>query len=372
MSFSQSSKRLASLVLIVAGITGAWWYFSSRSAPSVSVAPKPATAVTVFTALAQDVPMTVEMNGSVVSLSSVDVRSQVSNIIEKVHVKEGQLVTRGQLLFTLDGRADRANLDKARAQLARDQATAADLERQYKRSQELVAQNFISQSALDTVQSQLQAQQAALASSRAAVQAAQVALSYNIISSPMAGRTGAINVFAGSLAQPTSSLVTVTQLDPIAVSFPVPESHLQDLLTALRTRAPVTAWWPGSSSAAQGTLSFVDNTVDSQAGTVRAKAVFENAQQQLWPGQFVTVKASTRVLKGATVVPVASVLTTPAGKSVYVVLNDQTVQLREVQLIYVFGEMAAVQGVQAGEKVVLQGKQNLRPGGRVRIDAQGA
>ena len=369
----------------VAGIaiaSGAGWWFLSRPAKpagderpaaaaitrGASGAGGPPTLVTLATVVRQDVPVTVEVNGSVVSLNSVDVRPQVSNIVQKVHVKEGQFVRAGQPLFSLDDRADRANLEKAQAQLLRDQALLADLERQYKRSQELLAQNFISKSAADNTLSQMEAQRAAIASDNAAIRSSQVALSYDSIRAPISGRLGSIPVFAGSLAQPATVMATVTQLDPIAVSFPVPEGKLQDLLAAARNRSPVSARVPGIAVPLQGVLSFVDNTVDAQAGTVKAKAQFDNGAQQLWPGQYVTTRITVRTLKDATLVPQAAVITSANGKIVYVVSKDETVQPRKVEVEYPFGDQAVLRGVEAGERIVVEGKQNLRAGSRVRAE----
>jgi membrane fusion protein, multidrug efflux system len=312
--------------------------------------------------------VTVEVTGSVVSLNSVDVRAQVSNIVKKVHVTEGQFVRAGEPLFSLDDRADRANLEKAKAQQQRDEATLADLERQYRRSQELLAQNFISKSAADNTLSQVDAQRAAVASDQAAIQSAQVALSYDTIVSPISGRIGAIPMFAGSLAQPSAIMVTITQLDPIAVSFPVPEGSLQDLLAAAKTRAPVTAVLANAKEPLRGVLSFVDNTVDPQVGTVKAKAQFANAAQQLWPGQYVTTRISVRTLKDATVIPQAAVITAPNGNIVYVVGKDNAVQPRKIDAQYSFRDLAVVHGVEPGERVVVEGKQNLRAGSRVRLE----
>jgi RND family efflux transporter MFP subunit len=377
-----ASKALY-IVAAVAGIAAAggaaWWYQNAKPASSQRAAAaggaqaqsehgKAATLVTTATAVRRDVPVTVEVNGSVVSLNSVDVRAQVSNIVKKVHVKEGQFVRAGEPLFSLDDRADRANLEKAKAQQQRDQATLADLERQYRRSQELLAQNFISKSAADNTLSQVDAQRAAVASDRAAVQAAQVALSYDSIRAPISGRIGAIPMFAGSLAQPSAIMVTITQLDPIAVSFPVPEGRLQDLLAAARTHSPVTASVPGLKEPLRGVLSFVDNTVDPQAGTVKAKAQFTNAAQQLWPGQYVTTSISVRTLKDATVIPQAAIITAPNGRIVYVIGNDSSVQPRAIDLAYSFGELAVVNGVEPGERIVVEGKQNLRAGSHVRFE----
>jgi RND family efflux transporter MFP subunit len=271
------------------------------------------------------------------------------------------------VLFSLDPRADVANLQKAKAQQQKDEAQLADLERQYRRSQDLLAQNFIAKSATENVLSQVEAQRAAVEADKAAVQAATVALGYDEIRAPIAGRTGAIPVFVGTLVQPATTLVTVTQLDPIAVTFPVPEGRLQDLLDAAHKRSLVTAAIPGRARPLEGALSFVDNTVDPQVGTVRAKAQFDNRESLLWPGQYVTASVTVRTLKDATVIPMAAIITSPTGRIVYVV-KDDAVQPRQVELGYSAGDRAVVNGIQPGERVVVEGKQNLRPGSRVRID----
>ena len=367
-------------VLIVA-VAGGWWSMSADKpaaktakapgagggAPGASGAP---ALVTLATAQKQDVPVTVQVNGSVVSLNSVDLRPQVTNTVSAVHVKEGQFVKAGQLLFTLDDRNDQANLARAKAQQQKDEATLADLERQYKRSQDLVAQNFIAKSAADATLSQLEAQRAAVAADRAAVQSAQVALGYATLRAPIAGRIGAVNIYPGTLVQPTLSLVTVTQLDPIAVSFPVPEGNLQDLLEASRSRSKVEAVVTGRKEPLAGTLDFVDNTVDPQIGTVRAKAVFANADQGLWPGQFVGTRITVRTLEGATVVPAAALMMLSDGPSLYVVDEGKTATRRKVKALHTFGTKVAVSGVEPGEQVVIEGSQNVRPGGKVRVDAK--
>ncbi|WP_369632721.1 MULTISPECIES: efflux RND transporter periplasmic adaptor subunit [unclassified Variovorax] len=342
---------------------------AAKDAKSANAGP-PAALVTLATAEKQDVPVTVQVNGSVVSLNSVDLRPQVTNTVSAVHVKEGQFVKAGQLLFTLDDRNDQANLARARAQQQKDEATMADLERQYKRSQDLVAQNFIAKSAADATLSQLQAQRAAVAADRAAVQSAQVALGYATLRAPIAGRIGAVNIYPGTLVQPTLSLVTITQLDPIAVSFPVPEGNLQDLLAAARTRAKVEALVAGRREPLFGTLDFVDNTVDPQIGTVRAKAVFANADQSLWPGQFVNTRITVRMLDGVTVVPAAALMMLSDGATLYVVDAERNAARRQVKVLHTFGTKVAVSGVTPGEQVVIEGSQNVRPGGKVRIDVK--
>jgi RND family efflux transporter MFP subunit len=375
---SRKTISTAAAVAIAVAIGAAWWHASgsksaaggdaaSAAAKGASGAGGPATLVSIATAQKLDIPVEVNVNGNVVSLNTVDVKPQVSNVVEKVHVKEGDYVRAGQPLFSLDARADQANLEKAKAQMLKDQATLADLERQYKRSQELLAQNFIAKSATENALSQVDAQRAAVAADRAAVQAAQVALSYDEIRAPIAGRTGAIPVFAGTLVQPAMTLVTVTQLDPIAVTFPVPEGSLQDLLGAAKQKAPVVATIPGRTAPLKGTLTFVDNTVDPAVGVVRAKAQFDNRDNLLWPGQYVNTSITVRMLKDATVIPSAAIITSPTGRIVYVV-KDEAAQPRKVDLVYTSGERAVVAGVQPGERIVVEGKQNLRAGSRVRIE----
>jgi RND family efflux transporter MFP subunit len=372
---SRTTIAAVAAVAVVTAAGAAWWKSHSNSeAEAAARRGGGATLVTIAIAQKQDVPVEVVVNGNVVSLNTVDVKPQVSNVVQKVHVKEGDSVRAGQLLFTLDARADVANLEKAKAQMLKDQATLADLERQYKRSQELLAQNFIAKSATENALSQVEAQRAAVAADRAAVQSAQVALSYDEIRAPIAGRTGAIPVFAGTLVQSSMTLVTVTQLDPIAVTFPVPEGRLQDLLDAAKAKSPVVATIPGRAEPLKGALTFVDNTVDPSVGVVRAKAQFDNKDRLLWPGQYVNTSITVRMLKDATVIPAAAIVTSPAGRIVYIV-KDDTVQPRAVQLDYTAGERAVVRGVQPGERIVMEGKQNLRPGSHVRAErpaAQGA
>jgi RND family efflux transporter MFP subunit len=314
-----------------------------------------------------DVPVRLEANGYVSSLNSVDVRPQVSNLIAKVHIKEGQFVKAGDILFTLDDRADRVNLQKAEAQLAKDQASLADVERQLARSRELLGKGFIAQSAVDTVQTQVEAARATVRADQAAVEAARVTLGYDTIRAPSAGRAGAIPVYAGSLVQPnTTPLVTISQLDPIAVTFTLPERELGSLLAAQKSGdIKVSVTPPDSPAPLEGRVSFIDNTVDQQNGTIKIKASFPNGEQRLWPGQYLTVSTAVRELKDAIVVPQAAIITGIDTRSVYVVGSDHIAQARQVELVHAFGAQAAVSGVREGERIVVDGKQNLRSGTRV-------
>ena len=315
----------------------------------------------------REVDVVLDATGTVTALNSVDVRPQVSSTIMKVHIREGQFVKQGQLLFTLDARNDEVNLTKAKAQLAKDMASLADAQRQLARSRDLFAQNFISQGAVDTNQTLVEAQQAVVASDRAAIEAAQVGLSYTRIVAPSAGRAGAINVFAGSSVQPTGAvLVTITQLDPIAVGFNLPQRNLGDALQTLRGGGgKVSAVLPEGRGTLTGRLRFVDNAVDAGSGTVRVKAEFPNADEKLWPGAFVNVRLAVQTLKDAVVLPQAAIITAPRGRIVYVVDVSNKASPRPVEIVYPFGEEAVVSGVKSGERVVVDGRQNLRPGARV-------
>lgn len=379
---------LSALVLLALA-AGAWWWAKGRGSGAEGAAAPAAAAsraggavqaVGVVQAQRRDVPVMIEASGTVTALNQVDVRAQTTSTVREVLIKDGDTVRKGQLLFRFDDRADRANLDKARAQLARDRASLADLERQYRRAQELLEQNFVARNAVDTALANLEAGRALAAADEAAVQAAQVALSYNEIRAPFGGRAGAVNVHPGSLVQANASvlpLVSIAQIDPIAVSFVVPETQLTTLLAASRSgevlsaeALPPEARRGGASANAspgqRGRVVFIDNLVDASTGTIKLKAEFANEQQQLWPGQYVRVRMKLRDIRDAVVIPQAAIILRGTERSVYVVGADNKVELKPVQLRYPFGELAVVEGIDAGATVVLDGKQNLRPGGSVR------
>lgn len=369
----------AGAIALLAAIILGWSAFKpgNHNASTNRPAQPPATTVTTVSARQMDVPVRLDANGYVSSLNSVDIRPQVSNIIAKVHIKEGQSVRAGELLFSLDDRAARVDLQKAEAQLAKDKAALADLQRQLARSRELLSKGFIAPSAVDTVQAQVDAQNATLRASAAAVEAARVALGYQAIRAPSTGRAGVINVFAGSLVQPgmATPMVTIAQLHPIAATFTLPESELSPLLSAQRTGADaikVTALVTAANARIEGRLNFIDNTVDPQNGTIRVKAIFPNEDQMLWPGQYVAVRTVVRELKNAIVIPQAAIVVGVDARTVYTVDANKTAQPKRIELVYSFGDQAVVKGLQAGETVVVDGKQNLRPGMKIQETRAGA
>jgi len=332
-----------------------------------AAAPAPVVSVVTVKVEKRDLPVVLRAVGSAISLASVDIRPQVTSAITQVHFKEGQFVNKGDLLFTLDSRTDEANVAKAKAQLAKDQAALADAKRQLNRSRELVAQNFISGAAVDTAQTLVDSTDAVVASDVAAIQAAQVALSFGKIVSPHAGRAGVINTPIGSVVQANVTvLATVVKVNPIAVSFNLPQRDLADFLAAVsgQGNVKVTATLPEEKKPMVGKLQFVDNNVDAASGTVKLKAVFDNKDSKLWPGLFVNVGLTTKKIEDALIVPQAAIIQTVRGPIVYAVEDGKAVS-KPIKVVMPAGPEAAVTGVVENDVIVVDGKQNLRPGVKV-------
>ncbi len=358
------------VVVVIAAVLG--WRIAGRDSQARG-ARKNGGPVAVVTAVAEtrDVPVRLTANGTVTAIQSVDLRSQITSTVKQVHIREGEAVRAGELLFTLDAGTEEANLKKARAQVEKDQADLATAERNLERQRSLFRQKFVSQAALDTVQNSVDTLTGQLAIDRAAVEAARVALAYTEIRAPFSGRTGLINVRAGSLVQPGGStntatappMVTVTQVDPIDVAFTLPERELPGLQQALAEgRLQATASAPNNAEKFTGKVVFVDNAVDTATGTIRIKAEFDNPKAKLWPGMFVNVQVSPRTIRDATVVPAQAVQTGPDRRFVFVVGHDHKVAETPVTLAYVEQGFAVVDGVKPGSRIVVEGAQNLRPG----------
>lgn len=366
----------AAILLAVLGV--GWWVGKSKSQEAQAKRAPPAIAVATAQAETRDVPVSLTANGTVTALQTVDLRSQVTSTVREVHIREGQDVRKGDLLFSLDARADEANLQKAEAQVAKDRADLANAQRNLERQRELFRTKFISQAALDQAQNQVDTLNGQLAVDMAAVEAARVARGYTEIRAPFGGRTGTIGVRAGSLVQPggasstTPPLVTVTQIDPISVAFTLPEKELAGLQQALAAGSvEVTVQQQSGGEPRKGKVSFVDNAVDNVSGTIRVKAEFTNKDARLWPGMYVNVQLAPRTLKGAVVVPAQAVQTGPENRFVYVVDAERKVDSKPVRLAHVDERIAVVEGIAPGTKVVVEGAQNLRPG-TVVTEATGA
>ncbi len=319
----------------------------------------------------KDVPFVIEATGTIAAASIVDIRPQITNIVSKVNISEGQIVKKGDLLFTLDDRTDKANFDRA-------QALANDAKRQLARAKELVAKNFISKAGLDTAE-------ANAASTQAAARAAEVQLSFNYLRSPIDGRAGIINVFPGSLVQAsnvvvsstsstatstTGAMVTITQLDPINVAFIVPERDIPLLLKSRKDDAPLPVSVSiGNVETTQypGLVYVIDNQVDPVIGAVRLKARLENKNGALIPGQFARVKLEASTLNDVMLIPSQAVVINPKGRFVYLVeKDDDKVVMKPVKVLYEYQGNAVIEGIDAGSRVIVEGKQNLRPGTKVR------
>jgi len=374
------SKTIGIIAGIVVAVGAGTWVLNrgSDSHADGAAAPggkgkggQPPAVVNVVAPQRHDVAVVQQANGTVTPIRTVDLHPQTTATIRQVHIKEGQFVKQGELMFSLDDREDRANLDKAQAQVERDRASLADLERQFKRSQDLFAQKFIAQSAVDTLRAQVDQARATLQADSAAARASSVTTSYTAIRAPMPGRVGGINVYPGSLVQPATSLTTITQLDPITVAFTLPESSLPALLAAQKRGKVEVEAMPGADlPPVKGQLSFVDNTVDPQAGTIKVKAEFDNRETTLWPGQYVGTKVVVQTLKDAVVIPQNAIITNAQGTFVYVLDKDQSARLVPVQRVYGAGVDAAVSGLAGSEQVITDGKQNVRPGAKVRLASE--
>jgi RND family efflux transporter MFP subunit len=223
---------------------------------------------------------------------------------------------------------------------------------------------------VDSSQTVVQAQQAVVAGAKSAVAAARVSLTYTQIAAPAAGRTGIISVYPGSLMQVNGSatpMLTITQMDPIAITFSLPQRNLPDALESMRRGdSVVVASLPDNTFHFKGKLQFIDNAVDAASGTVKVKAVFENKEMKLWPGAYANVELSVQTLKDAIVVPQDAIIVGAKAKSVYVVDADGKAALRQVNVLHSFGPDVVVTGIDAGAKVILEGKQNLRAGALVK------
>jgi RND family efflux transporter MFP subunit len=365
--FRQRGKILFILVLVIALAAGGWFWRNSRTEATKSKGPGAVPVVSSVVTTA-DISVKLNANGTVAALQSVDIRPQLSATIKTVHVREGQFVKQGERLFSLDVRSEDANLGKAEAQQVKGRADLANAERNLERQRELFRQKFISQTALDTVQNQVDGLRAQTAIDSAAVESTRVARSFGEIVAPIPGRTGTVSVYPGSLVQPSGgALVSITQVDPINVSFTLPERELASLQHTLsKGEVLVSAQLDQAGvPAIAGKLVFLDNTIDSASGTIRLKAAFPNADSRLWPGMFVTVSIAPRRLNGALTLPVQAVQTGPERKFVYLIGEEGKVSVVPVKVSLIQDGIAVIEGIAAGARVVLEGAQNLRPGSMV-------
>ncbi|MBS0408422.1 MAG: MdtA/MuxA family multidrug efflux RND transporter periplasmic adaptor subunit [Proteobacteria bacterium] len=337
---------------------------------------RPTITVGVAKATLGDIPITLNALGTVTPAATVNVTSRVAGMLVQVNFKEGQMVRKGQQLALVDPRPFQVAVDQARGQLLRDQALLANAEVDLKRYQTLKAQDSIAGQQLDTQASLVKQYQAAVIGDRGAVGAAQLNLSFARITAPVAGRVGLRQVDAGNqiAANGTTPITVVAQVDPIDVVFSIPEDQIPAIVASAGPSGAgltVTTYdRTGGTVLAQGTLSTIDNVVDVNTGTVKAKARFANANGALFPNQFVNVTLLISTLRNQVVVPATAVRHGSQGDFVWV-LTDHTVHQRPVKIGPGTGESFSIaSGLNAGETVITDGGDRLRDGGQVTLPGE--
>jgi multidrug efflux system membrane fusion protein len=337
----------------------------------VAMAPVPVTGGTVKIA---DVPVLLSAIGTVQAYNMVTIKSRVDGQIVRVDFTEGDEVKAGAPLFEVDPRPYKATLDQVLANLEKDRANLTNAQRNLARDAQIIQSKLaISQQQFDTDKTTVAADQAVVDSDQAQVETARLNLSYCTITSPISGRLGARLVDVGNLvhASDAGGLVTVAQVRPIYVSFTLPQDTLAGVRAEQAKAALAVDAFAGDNKTllGQGRLTLVDNNVDQATGTIHLKAAFANAEERLWPGQFVNVRVVLRVRKGVPTVPAQTVQQGPEGQYAYVIKPDDTVVRRPVEIAAVQDGIAVVsKGLQPGERIVVDGQYRLFQGARVRIE----
>ncbi len=368
---TQTKKILLGTLVVALIGCGVWW--SARPAPGKPAAGT-AIPVRVVQVTQQDVPHYVSGIGAVLSLHSVMIRPQIDGILTRLLVKEGQTVKAGDLLATLDDRSIQASLDQAKAQLGQNQAQLQVALIDLKRYQLLSVDNGVSKQTLDQQQALVNQLKATAQGNQASIAAAQVQLSYTQIHSPVTGRVGIRTVDPGNFLRVSDSqgLFSVTQIDPIAVEFSLPQQLLPTLHNLLNAKDPalVKAFVGDSSHSGtplgEGRLSLIDNQVSATTGTIKVKARFDNPDYNLWPGQLVNIEIQTGLSQNALVVPPQVVQRGLDNYFVYRTVGDK-VETVPVQLLYQDTGLNIISGVNPGDTLVSDGQSRLKPGSRVEV-----
>ena len=366
------------LVLAIIGV-GVWYYPKPENQPKTAGRNQfgGPTPVGVATVQKGDMPVTLTGLGTVTPLATVTVKTQINGYLVTVAFQEGQMVKKGDFLAQIDPRPYQVALEQAEGQLAKDQALLKNAQLDLQRYNTLVAQNSIATQTRDTQVSLVSQDQAAIKTDQAQVDAQKLNLVYAHIVSPVTGRVGLRQVDAGNYVQTSdpNGIVVVTQLQPISVIFTLPEDNLPAVMKQVHAGAalPVTTYdRTGTTELGKGRLETVDNQIDTTTGTVKLRAIFDNEQEILFPNQFVNVQLLVNTMKGVDIVPTAAIQHGAPGAFVYVVKPDQTAAVQKVKLGPGDGQQIAVlDGLQPGEKVVVDGSDRLREGAKVTLAAAG-
>jgi multidrug efflux system membrane fusion protein len=331
----------------------------------------PSAPVKVATVASRTMPVALQAIGNVEAISTVTIKAQISGQLVGVHFKEGDFVKKGQLLFSIERPPFEAALRQAEGTLAKDEAQALNARLDAERYEGLGKQGVVSKQQVDAAGAASNAMAATVAADKAAVETAKINLEYTSIYSPIDGRTGAVGVKEGNLvkANDVPILVTINQIEPIYVSFSIPEQQLADLKQYQNLQSlKVDAAPQGSSQHFQGRLTFVDNSVDVTTGTIKLKATFDNGARVLWPGQFVDVSLTLKSQPNAIVIPTAALQTSQSGTFVYVINQDLVAQPQPVKIAWNAGDETVIaSGLQPGQRVVTDGQLRLTPGTKVDI-----
>jgi multidrug efflux system membrane fusion protein len=361
------SAIAAALVVIGAGL----WYFGARTRHDTA-RPSPAIPVTATTADAQDVPVYVEGLGSIQAFNTVAVKTRIDGQITDVMFKEGQEVKAGDPLFQIDQRPLKTALEQAQANKEKDQAQLQSAQLDLDRYSKLLPSGFQTQQQYDQQKGTVGQLQASVKADQAQIENAQLNLDYSTIRAPIDGRTGQRMVDVGNNVQTTQSttLVTVTQLKPIFVSFTAPAARLDEIRSG-QAQSPlkVIAYaMDNKTELAQGELTLVDNQVDQATGTIHLKAQFANEDERLWPGEFVAVRIVVSMRQNVVTVPAETVMQGPNGSYVYVLDQDGTAHRHDVEVAATQdGRAVLTKGIEAGDRVVLNGQYRLTEGAKAKV-----
>ncbi|MFK3973278.1 MdtA/MuxA family multidrug efflux RND transporter periplasmic adaptor subunit [Pseudomonas sp. NPDC087358] len=390
---ARSRKRLVFALLIAAAIGAAFLYsrHTPSAAPQAGAAaaaptspggrragpgmadPNAAVSVAVGTAGTADVPVIQQALGTVIPNYSVTVTSRVDGELMAVYFTEGQYVKKGQLLAQIDPRAYQATLDQYQGDMAQNQALLKSAQLTVERYKRLFAKDSIAKQDLDTQTATVGQYAGAVKADQAQIDAARLNLIYARIVSPIDGYVGLRLVDPGNIvaSSSTTGIVTVTQTNPIAVTFSVPQAQLANLLPKVRKGQALSVQaldQMGNTPLAEGTLKFISNEIDTTTGSIKLKALFDNPDEKLYPNQFVNVKLTTDTLHNAVVVPSAAVQLSSDGEFLYVV-KDAKVARRTIKIGPTLGEQTVIsEGVAQGEQVVTRGIDHLREGSRVEVE----